>query len=166
MLTIILITLGICSRLVPHLSQFTAILAVAFFAGLYLKGWQAIAIPLAIMMASDVIIGFHDTMFYTWGSMIMISAIGLGLQKQRNFAMVLGGSMASALVFFVITNFGAFLSLYPHTLEGLRECYILAVPFFRSTLLSTVAYSLVLYATFEWLSKSIRVRETSVSARG
>ena len=166
MLIIILITLGICSRLVPHLSQFTAILAVAFFAGLYLKGWKAIAIPLAVMVISDVIIGFHDTMFYTWGSMITISAIGLGLQKQKSFAIVLGGSIASALVFFVITNFGAYLSLYPHTMAGLRECYILAIPFFRSTLISTVAYSLVLYAAFEWLSKSIRVRETSVSASG
>jgi hypothetical protein len=43
--------------------------------------------------------------------------------------------------------------MYPHTVAGLRQCYILAIPFFRSTLISTVGYSLVFYAAYEWLLK-------------
>src|SRR5690348_3337714 len=118
MLAIILMILGIATRLIPHLSQFTAILAVAFFAGLYLRGWQAIVVPLGLMIVSDLIIGFHDTMVFTWGSMVVISCLGLWLQKRKNFVTVLGGSIASAVIFFIITNFGAYLSLYPHTTDG------------------------------------------------
>ncbi len=162
MLAIFLIILGVGSRLVVHTPQFTSILAVAFFAGLYLKGWQALVVPLALMIVSDLIIGFHDTMFFTWGGMFLVSALGLWLQSRKNLVTVLGGSIASAMIFFVVSNFGAWLSpLYPHTMAGLRECYIMAIPFFRSTLLSTVAYSLVLYAAYEWLLK--RAQGTSLS---
>ncbi len=137
----------------PHISQFTAILAVTMFAGLYLKPRQALLFPMALMMITDIIIGFHDTMLYTYGSMLAISGIGIWLKGHKSFLNVLSGSIFSALLFFAVTNFGAFVSLYPHTWAGLQECYILAIPFFRSTLLSTVAYSLVLYAGYEWLLK-------------
>ncbi len=153
MLAIILVIIGLSTRLVPHLSQFTAILAVAFFAGLYLRGWQAVAVPLSLMIISDLIIGFHDTMFYTYGAMILISGLGLWLKSHKSFATVLGGSVASAVIFFVVTNLGAWPTLYPMTVDGLRECFVMAIPFFRSTLVSTVAYSLVLYAGYEWMLK-------------
>jgi len=74
-------------------------------------------------------------------------------QREKNLATVLGGSVASALVFFIVSNFGAWLNLYPHTVDGLRQCYILAIPFFRSTLVSSVAYSLVFYTVYAWILK-------------
>ncbi len=153
MFAIFLISLGILSRVLNHTPQFTSILAVAFFAGLYLRGWQAVVVPLSLMIVSDLIIGFHDTMFYTYGAMILISGLGLWLKSRKNFATVLGGSVASALIFFVVTNLGAWPTLYPMTADGLRECFVMAIPFFRSTLVSTVAYSLVLYAGYEWMLK-------------
>lgn len=154
MFAIFLIILGIGSRLVVHTPQFTAILAVAMFGGMYLGRTQALALPVAMMIITDLILGFHDTMIYTWGSMLLVSAIGLWLKERRNFWTVLAGSIVSSAVFFVVTNFGAWLSpLYPDTWEGLKECFTLAIPFFRTTLASTVAYSLVLYAGYEWLYK-------------
>lgn len=154
MLAIALVTLGVASRLVPHLSQFTAILAVAMFAGMYLNRRLALVVPVALMMVTDVIIGFHDTMPFTWGSMLVITAIGVWLRERKNPANVFAGSIFCAVFFFIVTNFGAWLSpLYPHTWAGLRECYILAIPFFKSTLLSTMAYSMVLYAGYELLLK-------------
>lgn len=153
MLIFILIILGIFSRVLTHTPQFTSILAVAFFAGLYLRGWQAVIVPLSLMIISDLILGFHDTMFYTYGAMILISGLGLWLKSRKSFVTVLGGSIASALIFFVVTNLGAWPTLYPMTFDGLRECFVMAIPFFRSTLVSTVAYSLVLYAGYEWMLK-------------
>jgi len=154
MLAFLLVFLGVASRLVVHTPQFTAILAVAMFGGMYLSRRQALIVPVALMIITDAVLGFHDTMVYTWGSMLAISAIGLWLKERRNFTTVLTGSILSSVLFFLVTNFGAWLSpLYPHTWAGLRECYILAIPFFRSTLVSTVAYSMVLYAGYEWLFK-------------
>ncbi len=154
MLAFLLVFLGVASRLVVHTPQFTAILAVAMFGGMYLSRGQALLVPIALMMVTDIILGFHDTMAFTWGSMIIVSAIGLWLKERKNFGTVFAGSIVSSGIFFVVTNFGAWLSpLYPHTWAGLRECYIMAIPFFRSTLVSTVAYSMVLYAGYEWALK-------------
>ncbi|MBI4309914.1 MAG: hypothetical protein HY591_06245 [Candidatus Omnitrophica bacterium] len=154
MAALFLVILGIASRILAHTPQFTAILAVAMFGGMYLSRRQALIVPVALMIITDAILGFHDTMAFTWGSMLAISAIGLWLKERKSFLGVLAGSLASSILFFVVTNFGAWLSpLYPHTWQGLTECYILAIPFFKSTLVSTVAYSLVLYAGYEWLLK-------------
>lgn len=153
MFAILLVILGIFSRVIVHTPQFTATLAVALFAGMYLNKRLAWIVPVGMMLVTDVILGFHDTMLFTYGSMLGISAIGIFLKNRKSYLNVFAGSIGAALLFFVVTNFGAFLSLYPRTWGGLYECYILAIPFFRSTLLSTVAYSLVLYAAYEALQK-------------
>jgi hypothetical protein len=104
-------------------------------------------------MVTDLILGFHNTMLFTWGSMLLVSGIGLFLRDRRSLMNVLGGSFLSAVVFFLVTNFGAWLTLYPATMNGLKECYVMAIPFFRTTLLSTMAYSVVLFLGFELLLK-------------
>ena len=153
MLALIIISFGILSRIAVHTPNFSPVLSMAFLGGMYLKGRQAVLAPLALMVISDFIVGFYPLMFLTWGSIILISVMGLWLKERKNFATVLGGSVAAAVIFFIITNFASWLTLYPHTAEGLRQCYILAIPFFRSTLVSTVAYSLVFYAAYEWIIK-------------
>jgi hypothetical protein len=154
MLAIIIIGLGILSRIIVHTPNFTPVLSMAFLGGMYLKGRQALLVPLALMVISDFIIGFYgSTMLFTWGSIFLISILGLWLKENKAPLTVLGGSIACAVLFFIVSNFGAWLSLYPHTMAGLRQCYILAIPFFRSTLVSTVAYSMVFYAAYEWLLK-------------
>ena len=153
MLVLMIISIGILSRVIVHTPNFTPVLSLALLGGMYLKGRQAVLVPLALMVMSDLIIGFHDVMFYTWGSMVLISVLGLWINKRKNFANVLAGSIFSAVVFFVVTNFGSWLAFYPHTTDGLRQCYILAIPFFRGTLISTVAYSLAFYTAYEWSLK-------------
>ena len=153
MLALLIITVGILSRIVVHTPNFSPVLSMAFLGGMYLKGRQAIWVPMVLMVVSDFVIGFYPYMFLTWGSILLISVLGLCLKERKNLATVLGGSITSALVFFIVSNFGSWLSLYPHTMEGLRQCYILAIPFFRSTIVSTVAFSMVFYAAYEWLLK-------------
>ena len=89
MFAFFLIVLGIGSRLATHTPQFTAILAVAMFAGLYLKPAQAMIVPVLLMIVTDLVLGFHDTMVFTWGSMLIVSAIGIGLKDHKNFVSML-----------------------------------------------------------------------------
>ena len=156
MLAFIMISFGILSRVIVHAPNFTPVLSLALFGGMYLKGRQAVWVPLALMAVSDFIIGFHHVMFFTWGSIVVISVLGLWLKKRKNFATVLGTSIVSAVVFFIVTNFGAWLTSYPHTMDGLRQCYILAIPFFRGTCISTIAYSVFFWAVYEWILKRSR----------
>ena len=60
---------------------------------------------------------------------------------------IAGATVASAILFFAITNFGVWAidHLYPRTLAGLASCYIAAIPFFRNTLLSGLFYSALLF---------------------
>jgi len=151
MLAFLIIIFGFLSRIVVHVPNFTPIYSLALFGGVYLKGRQAIWVPLAAMALSDIFLGLHDTMVYTWGGILLISLIGLYLRDHKNWANILSASILSSAAFFIITNFGAFLSLYPHTWAGLQQCYILAIPFYRSTLVSTLAYSMVLFSVWEFL---------------
>ena len=157
MLVVTLLTFGILARLLPHEHNFTPFTAIALFGGVYLSRRYAVILPLALMVISDIFIGLHDTIFFTWGSVILIALLGSGIKDRKTPAMVLGSSVVSALLFFIITNFGAWLSdLYPHNFKGLLDCYILAIPFFRSTLVSSVLYSVVLFGSYELAAFGVR----------
>ena len=164
MLAVCLLVFGILSRLIIHSWNFTPVIAIALFGGVYLKKKQlAIMLPLALFAVTDMILGFHQVMFFTWGSVVLIAGMGLWVQKNKNLTTVLGGGLASAVLFFVVTNFGVWLvsGMYPLTPAGLRTCFVLAVPFFRGTLLGTFVYGFVLFGAYEAIAA--RVKDTKLS---
>ena len=73
MLPISLIFLGIFSRLIVHVPNYTPVLAVALFGGVYLNKRYAIVVPLLLMIASDLILGLHNTIGFTWGDFVVKS---------------------------------------------------------------------------------------------
>ncbi len=148
--------IGVLSRLFPHEPNFTPVLALALFGGVYLKRSQAVLLPLALMMVTDLFLGLHPVIMFTWGSIFLISCIGLWVRKSHSIKNVVLGSVVSAVLFFVVTNFGVWLAYYPPTWEGFTSCYILAVPFFRSTLLSMLVYTVVFFGSYEFLVSRIR----------
>ena len=58
-------------------------------------------------------------------------------------------SFLGACVFFVITNFSVWLlsDMYPVSIQGLTSCYILALPFFQNTLVSTLFFGCIIFYT-------------------
>jgi len=156
MLAFLLLFVGILSRLVLHTPNFTPVIALALFGGSFLKKKYALLLPLLLMMISDIIIGLHGTILFTWGSVLLIAAIGIRLRARRDIRMFLSSGIVSALLFFIITNFGAWLTMYPHTFEGLKTCYIAAIPFFRMTLISTLVYGGIFYGLYEILAAFIK----------
>jgi Family of unknown function (DUF6580) len=157
MLVYILIVFGFLLRLIPHAPNMVPIVAIALFAGANLNKKFAFLVPLAIMIASDLIIGMHDVIFFTWGAFLLIGALGMLLKKHKRPSTVFASSIIGALIFFVFTNFGVWLAWYPHTLEGLATCYVKAIPFFRNSLVTTVAFSFVLFGVFE-LAKNMAAK--------
>ena len=150
-LAIIFIIIGIFSRLSPHLPNFTPLAAVALFSGVYLRKRHGYLIPLAIYLVSDLIIGLHNTVFFTWGAIVLIYFIGRYLSKNKNITSTFICTLAGSLAFFFITNFGVWLmGWYPHTLSGLSQCFINALPFFRTSLISNIAYVAVFFSVYEY----------------
>ena len=164
MLAFLLLLIGIASRFIIHIPNFTPVVALALFSGAYLPKRYAVLFPLALMVISDIFIGLHETILFTWGSVALISILGFWTKHHRNPVAILSSSLFSAVFFFAATNFGTWLmtDLYPHTLKGLQECFVLAVPFFRATLLSTLVYTFVIFGLYEMVAA--RVKKTQLAS--
>jgi hypothetical protein len=65
-------------------------------------------------------------------------------------------SIAGSVLFFVVTNFGVWArdGLYPHTLAGLANCYVAALPFFQNGLVGDLFFTGALFGGFEFLRRS------------
>ncbi len=151
LLPTIVIFFGAILRLVPHPANVAPIAAMALFGGAYLNKKYALIVPLITLFLSDIFIGFHSTMPFVYGSFILIGLIGLWLQKRKSSQLVLGTTLVSSFVFFVITNLGVWLvgDIYPQTLQGLIKCFYLALPFFRNTIIGDFLFVGVLFGSFE-----------------
>ena len=139
------------SRLIPHPPNMASITAVALFGGAYLsRKWLAFAVPLLALLLSDFALGFYARMWVVYGSFALVVCIGTLLRKERTPFRIAGATLASSILFFVITNFGVWFygSLYPKTAAGLFACYIAALPFFQNTLVGDALYTAVLFGGF------------------
>ena len=141
---VIFLILGIAFRLVPHAPNFTPILSIALLSGYYIKNRYSILLPIAIMLFSDIALGGNPMGYWVYISITLI--ILLGYFIKNNAKNIILNSLLSSLLFFLITNFGVWATGgYSYTLYGLIECYTLAIPFFKNTLMSTVFFSMLIY---------------------
>ena len=150
-----LIVAAAMTRLIPHPPNFTPVEATALFAGAYFLDRRfAILVPIAAMLLSDIFIGFfHGTLPVVYGCMAVIAWFGHGLMKKRSALRIAGYGLASAVFFFVVTNFAVWAGsgMYPLSFAGLVECYTMALPFFKNTLAGVAFYSIVLFGGFALL---------------
>ena len=128
-------------RYIPHLPNFTPVLAMTFYGTLIFGRSSLVYIVLAYAV-SDLFIGFHNQLIWTWGSLFLIGFIGPYFKSLfGRFA----GVFLSSLIFFMFTNLGVFLSgYYGFGFESLILCYTLAIPFFTNTFLSTMIFTILI----------------------
>lgn len=137
-----IIVFAVSLRLIPHPANFAPIGALALFGGAYLNRKYALIVPILAMALSDLFLGFHSTIPFVYISFLISGMIGIWIGKRRNFNRLVFGTLLSSIAFFSITNFGVWLttSMYPKTIEGIINCYVMAIPFFRNTILSDFFY--------------------------
>ena len=136
------------SRLLPHPPNAAPIAAMALFGGARFPDKRsAFLVPLAAMLASDLLIGVYGMMPVVYLAFALIVCAGFSLRESRGAGKIAAAALASSALFFLVTNFGtwAFEGIYPRTLAGLQACYVAAVPFFRNTLLGDAAYTAALF---------------------
>ena len=144
---IIFLTLS-ASRFIPHPPNFTSLLALSFYVPALL-GLRYLPILIISFAITDFFIGFHNTMFFTWGSVILIALIS-NYFKISIFKRIFG-SLLGALIFFVVTNFGVWsLGSYGYSVEGLINCYFLAIPFFAYSAISTFMFSVIIETLYKF----------------
>ena len=145
-------------RLVPHWPNFTPIAALALFgAATFERKWLGLAVPMAAMLLSDALIGFHGSMGAVYTSFGLTWLLGLWALKQRQTAgRIAAASIASSVLFFLITNFSVWYgsTFYPQTAAGLITCYTAGLAFYNGTsfflngILGDLFFSAVLFGSY------------------
>lgn len=160
------IVAAIILRLIPHLPNFAPIAAMGLFGGVYLNKKYALLVPLLAMLFSDYLIGFYNptVMISVYGSFLIIGLVGLWLRRHKNFANILGATLLGSVIFFVVTNFAVWVATpwYSKTVQGLIECYTLALPFFRNTILGDLFYVSSIFGLYEFVLFVVRKKSTII----
>lgn len=148
-LIIFLVLIAGLSRLIPHPWNFTALTAMAVFAGQTLENRKwAWLVPLLSLFWTDLILGFHSTMLFVYLGILVPMLLPKSIKTGP--ALVVG-----SLSFFVITNLGVWLvqGMYPMTAQGLIECFTMALPFYKNQILGDLIYTAVLFGVFSQAKK-------------
>lgn len=160
---LILILTGIIGRFflihfvgIPNFEMITALTLVS---AVFLGGAWIFIVPLSVIAVSDIFIGNNSVLFFTWSAFAIIGIFGFLYKKfiiqdsrskvqdssrnsvKRIFEMT-GLGVGSAIFFYLYTNFGWWLvsNMYPHTLDGLIQCYIMGLPFFKNNLIGNLIF--------------------------
>tara|TARA_X000000950_G_C13825276_1_gene623768 strand:+ start:174 stop:653 length:480 start_codon:yes stop_codon:yes gene_type:complete len=130
------------SRFVPHPPNFTSLLALSFYVPALL-GIRFLPALVLSFLVTDIFIGYHNLILFTWGSVILIGLFSKFFLSTI-YTRILG-SLLGACIFYLISNFGVWsLGSYGYTFNGLIQCYILALPFFAYSVISTFIFSAII----------------------
>jgi hypothetical protein len=150
-------------RVIPHPPNVSPVAAMALFGGAYFTDRKlAFIIPLIALLVSDLIIGLHNTLPFVYGAFAVTVVMGIWLRDRIGVMTVAGAAVGASLLFFIVTNFGAWLSnpgLYPQTFEGLLQSYAAGIPFYRNTLIGDLFFTALLFGGFQLLEKNIHELE-------
>lgn len=153
---LILLLVGVAYRLFPHPANFAPVAAISLFSGFYFRRYF-IFIPVFIMLLGDIFLGFYDwkLMVAVYSSFVLVALVGILMRKKRSVVVMIGCSLSGSVLFFLLTNFAvwAFSAWYPHNFQGLAECFTMAIPFFKNTLLGDLFYTSVIFGCYEWLAQ-------------
>lgn len=148
-LFVALLAFGIIGRLAEPAWNFTPLAAITAMGAYCFRGWlPAILLPVAFLTISDFALLPHDS-GWVQASVHLMAIVPLllgraarGAQGWRavGFWGVCGFLPATA--FFIVTNFAVWAakSLYAGTAAGLAECYLRALPFYRTMLAGDICY--------------------------
>ena len=143
------------SRFIPHPPNFTSLIALSFYVPV-LFGLRYLPILLISFVITDLVIGYHFGTHWTWGSIFLIGLLAPLFGK--NLTTRFSGALLGACIFFVITNFGVWISgMYEITLDGFILCYTLAIPFFVYSLISTLFFAVIIEIIYSLLKLKLRI---------
>ena len=145
------------SRFIPHPPNFTSLIALSFYVPVFL-GISYIPFLIISFAITDIVIGYHTGTFFTWGSVFLIGIISHYFHK--NITSRISGALLGALIFFIVTNFGVWLSgMYGMTIAGLILTYTMAIPFFAYSVISTLCFSVLIEICYKILRKKYNFKK-------
>ena len=155
-LFLLLLLVSVAWRILPHEWNMTPFMALALFAGARLTSLPArFLLPLAGMLVADAVLGFHATMLWVYGAMVLVVGLGMWLREHQTPGWYAGAAVSGSLLFFAVTNFAVWYvtDLYTPTAAGLVASYVAGLPFLLKSLGADLFFTLVFYACFMLLDR-------------
>jgi hypothetical protein len=160
----LILVLAVVSRFLmnSHLPWFSPVFGALLFSGATLRKRDAVWFPIMVLAVGDWLLTTHMYhMEVRWEHGITLLAFaamawsGTFLRQKLSAVRFTSCAIASSTAYFLISNFGVWLTpeTYPHTLQGLLACYVAAVPYYRSSILSTLIGGAVLFLGYELLRR-------------
>ena len=126
-----------------HFYNLVPVTAMGLVCGSALKqNRYAYLIPLSAMLLSDIglslftsVQGFYGiSQWVNYLALVLVTRLGVSM-KRRTILPIIGYTICGSFLFFLLSNAGTFLSgYYGYTREGLFQCYLMAIPFYRNEL--------------------------------
>lgn len=154
-------------------AQFSPIFAIGLFTGAIVQDWKkSLLITFIAMLASDLLVqnvyyaGQYGVMYSGWylNYPLYLGFVLAGhyFIKKINVTNVLFTALGTAVAYFVLSNFITWLGgitdlRTDHTTrlalntDGFVQCYNQAIPFFKSSLDATIAYSVLFFGLYQVL---------------
>lgn len=131
----------------------------------------AASVPVAALAISNLVLpGYGDAAIAAVVFAATAWPVLLGrFVRSGNWFSIAGGALASSLVFFLSTNFAcwAFSTMYPHTIGGLGECFVAALPFYRWMPVGDLAWTAAIFGTMKavaaWWPAATRLTATETA---
>lgn len=153
----------------PALSGISPVMALALFSGCIARDKDKMFIlPLFALLLSDATVqllyeqglfpyaGFYAGQWKNYLLLMILPLIAavLGSSSRIRVAM---GALAGPTVYFLISNLFVWMNAgeatYSKDWNGLMQCYTLAIPFYRNSLLATIAFLPMLLVTYRnWVA--------------
>jgi len=170
-----LVVVGICSRLLPHPPNMTAVTAASLFAGAILGSRiLALAVPLVLLYASDFFINntvgrvylgadeglifWAEFMNYTYLGFALVVILGMVALKKRSTKKIAMITIIASTMFWLVSNFGFWMMPEPFSkdLAGLIACYLAALPFLGLQIVGDLIFSFIIFGIYDrYTSKSL-----------
>ena len=162
------------SKFLPHEANFSPIAGLAIFGGfMFGKRKEFFLVTILALFVSDFVLNnfvhpeyfpdreglviFAPYMTGVYLSIIIMVLFARIILKRFNYLKLIITSLGSSLIFYLITNFVYLYStsMYPHNFAGMIESYIAAVPFFRTSLVSDLIFSIAIFGIYHLVSSRI-----------
>lgn len=158
-----------------HIYNLAPVAAIGLFSGSVVKNKKAsYLLPLLAMFISDIYIefftpmkGFYDiSQFFVYGAMALITFMGTTM-KNRKALRVAGYSIAGSAIFWILSNFGTFLTgLWGLNFDGFVTTYLMALPFysdfgtqaFFNTFIGDLVFSGALFGAYAILQQAVQAK--------
>ena len=150
-----------------HLYNLAPVAALGLFSGAIIKDKRfAYIMPLLAMFIADLyftlftnVNGFYGLeQVFVYGGMALVTLLGTKM-KNTGATRVLGFSLAGSVVFFIVSNFGSYLSgMWGYGFDGFIKTYVMAIPFFQNTLVGDLVGCTLLFGLYAMAQRSLAGR--------